>query len=182
MPRLFVAIDLPEAVKNQLFALQQDDIPGANGVSRAQMHLTLKFIGEVDPAKFRKIAAALEVVRGAPFEMVLSGVGCFPPQPQQNPNVVWAGVEMTTPLLHLQQNIEEALLTEGIEKDSRRFSPHITLFRIKGRPPRGTVGRFIHQNQGFHSDTFPVTEFALFSSQLRPEGPFYTKEKVYSLR
>ena len=90
MYRLFVAIDPPESIRVQLGQICFG-LPGAKWVDRSQMHITLKFIGEVDGAVFRRAQEVLDTIRLDPFEMAISGLGFFPPR--GDPQLLWAGVE-----------------------------------------------------------------------------------------
>lgn len=178
MPRLFAAIDLPETVKDQLAGLCQG-VPGARWVSREQMHLTLRFIGDVDNQRFEAIRQGLERVQAAPFEMALRGVGQFPPRGAAR--VLWAGVPVSPALMALQQQVASTLLDLGLEPEDRPFAPHITLARLKSPPVPLLIGRYLNQYAAFHTPPIPVQAFALYSSLLRPEGPVYRHEAVYPL-
>ena len=131
MPRLFVAVDLPEAVCRRLAAFC-GGVPGARWLPVEQFHLTLRFIGEVDNGAFDDIAEALDDVHIEPFSLALSGVGHFPPR--GTPRVLWVGVDDGAAAVRLHDKIETRLQRLGLEPDARRFHPHITLARLKGAP------------------------------------------------
>ncbi|HEY6872300.1 MAG TPA: RNA 2',3'-cyclic phosphodiesterase [Geobacteraceae bacterium] len=177
MYRLFVAIDLPEEVKERVAGLD-DSLPGGRRVPREQLHLTLRFIGEVDEETFAGIRGALAGVRGAPFSMTLAGVGHFPPG--RHPRVLWVGLEGFEPLLDLQQQVESALETSGIAPEERRFSPHITIARLK-ETPAAAVAAFEERHAAFRAGPFPVAEFHLYSSSLTRAGAIHTREASYPL-
>lgn len=179
MPRLFIAIDLPPEAKNRLEALQAGSIPAARPVGRSQMHLTLKFLGDVDGAAFRRVRSVLAEVRAAPFVLGLRGVGCFPPRGA--PRVLWAGLDAPPELAALHGQLEQRLAAAGFPPEERDFSPHITLARFKTRPPGEAVARFLRQHAAFAVAPFPVGEVVLYSSLLRPDGPRYTREQVLPL-
>lgn len=177
MYRLFVAIDLPDSIKAELDMLEVG-MPGINWVSEEQRHLTLRFIGEVDGEAFREIKAALREVEVEPFDLLLEGVGHFPPRGQ--PTVLWAGVEKNESLIRLRNKIENTIVQLGFEAEKRKFSPHITLARLRNAP-LPAIGAFITRHAQFKTEPFDITEFQLFSSQLTSKGPIYTVEEVYSL-
>ena len=162
MTRLFVAIELPNEVRDRLWRACCD-VPGARWTEAEQMHLTLRFVGEVDELVFRDVEGALEEVRGAPFELEMRGVGHFPPRGE--PRVLWAGIVRSDALVSLQKRVESAVERGGVPRDGRRFSPHVTLARLAGTPER-TVGSWLAMNGLLRSDPFEVREFHLFSSRL----------------
>jgi 2'-5' RNA ligase len=177
MYRLFVAIDLPPAVKERLAALR-GGLPGARWVDGEQLHLTVRFIGEVDGGVLREIRAGLEEVDGLPFPLTLQGVGHFPPRGQ--PRVVWVGIEKSAPLTQLHGRVESALAAVGIERDARKFSPHITLARLNATPA-SRVGRYLEEFGLFRTEPFTVQEFVLYSSTLTRHGAIHTPEAAYLL-
>jgi 2'-5' RNA ligase len=178
MPRLFVAIDLPDDVKDDLSAMM-GSVPGAKWISRPQLHLTLRFIGEVDNPTFRAIRGTLETVECDSFDLMLKGVGQFPPKGK--PRVLWVGVDRQPALKTLAETIETALEETGLQPEDRPFSAHITLARLKTPPPRDSVDRFMEKHARFQTNLIPVTRFILFSSILSPQGPRYTAEQFYPL-
>src|SRR5262245_22412701 len=117
--RLFTAIDLPDSVKDQLVPLLKG-LSGAKWVKRPQLHLTLRFIGEVETPKFKAIGEVLGEVQAQAFEMRLQGVGHFPPKGV--PRVLWVGVDDSPSLLTLFQNIEDALAKLDFPPEERPFS------------------------------------------------------------
>ncbi|MEJ2033667.1 MAG: RNA 2',3'-cyclic phosphodiesterase [Deltaproteobacteria bacterium] len=178
MYRLFVAIDLPGEIKEKLGAMGFG-IPGAKWVEPEQLHLTLRFIGEVDGGVFADIREALEGVQGEPFAMRLKGFGHFPPRKQ--PRVLWVGVEANEDLVRLRNRVEKAMVRVGLEPEHRKFSPHITLARLKETPLK-KLTNFFAGNALYVSSSFEVTEFYLYSSRLSPKGAIHTREETYLLR
>jgi len=178
MPRLFVAIELPESVKSDLARLQSG-VPGARWLEREQMHLTLRFIGAVDRGTFADIAAVLSTVAGEPVTLTLGGLDTF--GNRRHAHTLWVGVSKSPALHQLKGRVDSALARADIPGDDRKFAPHITLARLKGSvSPR--LGTFIAANNLFRSEPFTVDSFALFSSITRSEGAIYTAEAVYPLR
>ena len=176
MIRLFVAIDLPQSIRDSLVALQ-GGVPGARWSGCEQMHLTLRFIGEVKETLAHDIDDALATIRAPSFNLELSGAGEFG---GKNPRALWAGVKSNDALLHLQRKAETALQRIGLEPEPRKYSPHITLAKLKS-PPRDKVVQFLTHAALFAAGPFPVTSFVLFSSHLTPNGSIYNPERVYRL-
>lgn len=175
--RLFVAIELPEWVKAELSSLSFG-LPNANWVPDDQLHLTLRFIGEVDRFQFEEIATALTEVQLDPFDLVLEGVGTFPPR--GTPKVLWVGLEKSEPLQQLHRRVDSALHQAGVPPEGRKFSPHITLARLKDAP-MSRLGPFLTGHALFKLEPFEIEEFHLFSSKLTPKGAIHTLEQTYSL-
>jgi 2'-5' RNA ligase len=178
MPRLFVAIDLPDSIKDQLEGLCAG-VSGAKWVGREQMHLTLRFIGEVDEARYSTIKDALAAVHGQPFRLHLGGVGQFPPK--GSPRVLWVGVPMPPELVRLQRGVEHALVQLDIAPEDRPFAPHITLARLKTPPPPESTRQFLAQHAPFRTPLVEVAAFSLYSSVLAREGARYHREALYPL-
>ena len=178
MYRLFVAIDLPEELRVSVAAIG-GKLAGARRVLAEQIHLTLRFIGEVDDKMFAVIRAALAGVSAAPFSLTLRGVGHFPPG--RHPRVLWVGMEACEPLMELQQRVELALIGTGIAPEERRFSPHITIARLRDTPPEAVLS-LEERHRTFASDPFPVGAFYLYSSILTREGAIHKREAAYPLR
>ena len=177
MIRLFVALELPEAVRDRLGMLQ-GGVPGARWAHDDQLHLTLRFIGEVDDNVGHDIDDALSGIRAPGFELELSGVGEFG---GKNPRALWAGVETSEALLHLQRKIETALQRIGLEAEPRKFTPHITLARLKATP-QGRVMDYLVDHALYASAPFTVGAFVLYSSHLSPNGSLYRAEHSYRLK
>jgi RNA 2',3'-cyclic 3'-phosphodiesterase len=178
MPRLFVAIDIPETLCTLLHAMGRG-IPGARPVGADQIHLTLRFIGEVDGGVARDIKDALSEVQAPPFSLAIRGVGHFPPR--RAPRVLWAGLDPCEELILLRNRIERRLVDCGLEPEPRKFSPHITIARLKDSPLR-RIGEFLAGNALFCSESFAVDEFILYSSRLIKSGAVHTIEQRYPLQ
>jgi RNA 2',3'-cyclic 3'-phosphodiesterase len=176
MIRLFVALEIPEAVRAMLTRLQTG-VPGARWAAPEQMHLTMRFIGEVNGTMANDIDDALASVRASAFTMELAGVGEFG---GKNPRALWAGVRANEALLHLQRKIETALQRFGLEPERRKFTPHVTLARLKATS-RGHVMDFLTDHALFASASFEMKHFVLFSSKLGSNGSIYRLERTYAL-
>ena len=177
MPRLFIAVDMPETVKNNL-SLMAFGIPGAKWVAPEQLHLTVRFIGEVDGGLFRDIKEILGEIHFASFSLQLKGVGYFPPRGA--PRILWVGLEKSEPLQLLRKKIDTALLRVRIEPEGRKFSPHITLARLKNSPVN-KIANFLSGNGLFSQEPFQVEDFKLYSSVLSPKGAYHKVERIYPL-
>lgn len=177
MYRLFIAIDLPEEIRLDLRPLCCG-LPGAKWVPEEQVHLTLRFIGEVEGGLFRDIKEALADVAGPAFAIRLQGAGCFPPR--KAPRVLWLGVEKNEELLRLRNRIENRLLRLGLEPEHRKFSPHITLARLT-QTPLSRLTNYLAGNSLFVSPSFPVADFHLYSSRLSSKGAVHQLEASYPL-
>ena len=177
MHRLFVAIDLPQEIKESLVALQEG-LPGARWVGIEGLHLTLRFIGEVDGAEADDIHAALATVMGSPFMARLESAGTF--SGRGGRRVVWAGAVRDAPLKRLKRQVDAALRRAGCAPESRKFAPHVTLARLKGASDERTAD-FVAQIAPRVAAEFEVREFVLFSSRLAPGGAVHTAEAVYPL-
>jgi len=164
MIRLFVALALPDSVAEGLACLQAG-VPGARWSTRDQLHLTLRFIGEVDGRDAAAIDDALTAIDAPRFELALKGVGEFG---GKNPHALWAGVRDPGPVKFLARKIETALQRIGLPAEERKFVPHVTLARLRASP-RG-------------SEPFEVGGFILYSSVLTSDGSIYTTERAYRLR
>jgi len=176
MHRLFVAIRPPAAIRAILLGAM-GGISGARWQSEDQLHLTLRFIGEVDRHQAGDIHAALGGIHQAPFEIALSGIGAFERRGQAE--AVWAGVAPHEPLRTLHKKVDAALLRVGVAPDERAYLPHITLARLKRSS--GPVGNLLEQSGGLTSPFFAVADFALFESTLTPDGAVYALVERYPL-
>lgn len=177
MIRLFVAIPLPELVRTQLTMLQSG-LQGARWIKPDNIHLTLRFIGEVRNDLASEVDRALSDIAAPAFELELGGIGSFARGKQ--PHALWAGVAKSEPLLRLQAKIESALVRTGLEAEERKFSSHITIARLKEMRPN-RVEAWVADHGAFKTASFPVDRFALFSSFLKPEGALYIEEASYPL-
>lgn len=174
--RLFVAIAMPDAVRTSLEMLQSG-VPGARWSPRENMHLTLRFIGEVDGRDAREIDEALATIAAPSFTLMLKGTGHFG---GKNPSALWAGVEASGALLHLQRKIESALQRVGLDAEQRKFNPHVTLAYLRGAPLM-KVMEFLSGHGLYQSPPFPVREFTLYESTMTPNGSLYVPMQSYPL-
>ena len=178
MIRLFVALALPEDVRHRLEGMH-GGLPGARWQSAEQMHLTLRFIGEVDGAAFAEIGDALAHVRAEAFSLTLEGVGHFPPRGRVR--ILWAGVAQNPALLRLRERTEAAITGLGFAPDGRNYAPHVTLARFASKVPARRLQDFVSYYGQYTSGPFPVRSFELFSSHLGAGGAHYAVEASYPL-
>ncbi|MCP5370580.1 MAG: RNA 2',3'-cyclic phosphodiesterase [Hyphomicrobiales bacterium] len=175
--RLFVALPLPAAVRREL-AFLQGGLPGARWVDEANLHVTLRFIGEVEGHEAEEIDIALAAVRWPAFDVTVAGVGCF--ETGKRPRVLWAGIDRNPALAGLRDKVESAVVRAGQEPERRKFKAHVTLARFKtGRNER--VGPFVAGHTGFAAGTFRADRFTLFRSHLNHGGPHYEVLAEYPL-
>jgi RNA 2',3'-cyclic 3'-phosphodiesterase len=177
MLRLFTAIEIPEALRTRLTFLQ-GGVPGAKWQPVENLHLTLRFIGEVDEPTAADIDQMLSGLQEKAFDLTLRGVGEFG---GRDPHALWAGVAASPALLHLVAKIESALQRMGLPAETRKYAPHVTLARLRDAPVV-KVRDFLAANAAFDSGPFPVREFSLFSSFQTPRGSLYRVEQSYPLR
>jgi len=176
MHRLFVAIRPPEPIRDLLidamdagadFRWQSDD----------QLHLTLRFVGEVERPVAEDLADALARVRSEKLELRIAGTGRFD---QRNSGALWAGVEPKPPLAALAAKIERVCQSVGLPPERRAYHPHITLARWKGRRTR-EVHAFLERTRGLSSEPFDADEFILVQSLLSRHGAHYEAVERYPL-
>ena len=177
MLRLFVALDLTEEVRQRLAGLA-GGVPGARWTEPEAMHLTLRFIGEVPEDQAMDIDAALAELRAPAFALTFDGVGMY--GSARRARVLWAGVERNEALAHLQAKIESALVRCGLPAEERKFSPHITLARLRDAPA-DRIGRFLSDRGLFRAGPMPVDHVTLYRSHLGNGGAVYEALREYPL-
>jgi 2'-5' RNA ligase len=181
--RTFIAIKLDEALHRRLARLQDELKPAVphgsvRWVAPENIHLTLKFLGDVEPARIEAIAAAMRAAAAGaqPCSFEVAGLGCFPNT--RRPNVIWVGLSETSgALAALQAAIETELSRLGFPPEARGFSPHLTLGRVRreSRPADiQEIGRLVEAKKIGSLGRQTVSSVTLFESDLRPEGAVYT--------
>jgi len=188
--RTFVAIELSAGIKSELTRVQEmlkGEIftPHLRWVDPADVHLTLKFLGNVPLDRIQEITAALKeaCVGLSPFIMEVSGLGCFPST--NNPRVIWVGVqEETGRLKRLQEQVEERLATLGFKPEKRPFRPHLTLGRVKKGAHAGArriIGGVVSATSVGDLGQMEVGEISLIKSILLPSGAQYSRLETIAL-
>ena len=175
MHRLFVAIRPPPEIREHLLGIM-GGVQNARWQDDAQLHATLRFIGEVDRHRAEDIAAALGSIRHQPFQVSLSGVGSFG---KRGKGALWAGLSPHDDLKRLHKKVDQACLRAGIEPDERAYRPHVTIARLSRTT--GPVEPFIERWAGLSSMPFAVDSICLFESRLGSEGASYTVIERYKL-
>ena len=179
--RLFVALDLPAEVRQELRNLIErlsKLCPNARWVRPEGIHVTLKFIGHIDPAKAEVICEALQSIRSdRPVEMQFRGMGFFPND--RRPGVAWCGVEGSPNLAKLAADIEAVVQPLGIARETRPFTPHLTLARIDPeKVRRALIEKLVEAAKKFESTAFGAAreiEFHLYESVTKPSGAEYKR-------
>jgi 2'-5' RNA ligase len=178
MMRLFVAIPLPEDLCTELGGFA-GGLDNTRWVDPENMHLTLRFLGELDGHQSADLSAELAAIDAPAFDMELKGLGTF--GSGKKVQALWVGVEGPEPLYRLQTKVEQAAQRIGLAGERRKFKPHVTLARFKG-PPGKKLGDFLQRYGLFRSGPIYVDRFRLYSSQLTPKGPIYRTEAEFRLR
>jgi len=184
--RTFIAIHLPESVLHGI-ANVQDRLRKSGfsirWVRQEGMHLTLKFLGDVDTSDIDGIRSAIEEsAKGvSPFGLQVKGIGVFPDV--KRPRVVWVGFSGDVGVLSsLQGRLETHLDAQGFPKETRRFKGHLTLGRAKGRLDEDKLRKVLEKFDTFETESFFVHSVILYQSTLRPQGAIYTRLAEVSLR
>jgi RNA 2',3'-cyclic 3'-phosphodiesterase len=175
--RLFVAIELPEPVRLTLSALQAG-LPGARWVEPENMHLTVRFIGDVDGGVAEDVAEALSLVAQPRFRLSLAGIGQF--STGERARTLWVGVDRSSELTQLHGSVSGALRRAGVAPEGRKFTPHVSLARLRDTSV-DQVHLYIARHNLFRVAPFAVERFTLFSSFLSRNGAIYTPEVDYAL-
>ena len=187
--RCFIAIDIPEDIRADLADLQKNlagrvDIRQGDvkWVEPEDMHLTLKFLGEVPDSQVAEVCNIVKDVaaRHQRFELEVKEVGSFG---GRSARVLWVGAGLDCPeLLQLQADLEERLAQAGWPKEGRQFSDHLTLCRIRNSKAGEKLGELTGKYKDFDLGTVRADSVCVYESQLRPEGPLYTRLGNYELR
>ena len=168
MHRLFVAFRPRPVICEGLLRLMEG-VPGARWQSEDLLHVTLRYIGDVDQHRAEDVALAVQGLRFSPVELWLSGVGSFDHKDQSRP--IWAGVAPATPLANLHKKVDHALVRSGLPPEGRAYIPHVTLARF-GKE-KADVAPWLNAHAEFRSDPFILDHLALFESHISRDGPRY---------
>ena len=176
MPRLFTGLELPEVIKDEILDLHRP-LPGVKWINTDDLHLTLRFAGDIDNRVADEFASFLDGISVQSFDMRLSGVGTFG---GREPRVLWVGVEAGSQLEMLARAHERAARSAGLKADSRVFKPHITIARLR-YAREDVLARFLQQHAGLKTDWFGVSHFSLFSAKPKTGGGPYVVEAQFAL-
>lgn len=174
--RLFIAIRPPEAVRDLLLDAQEG-IEGARWADEATLHLTLRFVGEVETPVAEDLAEQLARITAGPFPLAIDGVGHFTRKGQAA--ALWARVVSSAPLEGLRQKVERACEAAGLGRETRRFTPHVTLARLNRTS--GEIGRWLASFGDMRID-WRAEDFTLFESHLGHTGATHETIATYPLR
>lgn len=177
MHRLFVAIRPPEDVRD-LLVDAMDEAPTLSWVGDDNLHLTLRFIGEVETPVANDIATSLGRIASPRFEIRLAGTGCFD---RKSGGALWIGVEPKQAVSELAAKVDRACVAVGLEPDRRAFHPHVTLARYR-RDKARVAHDFERKWSGLKSLPFAVDSFILYESHLSRHGAHYEEARTFQLR
>lgn len=179
MIRLFVGLGLPDAAASRIATLQ-NGVPGAKWVPRENLHVTLRFIGEVDEDIAADLDTALAEIQAPAPVVSLRGLGRF--GDKRKVRLLWVGVDPVPALLLLRDKVEAAGLRAGLEPEGRRFKPHVTIARFASARPGGSrADEVVAANGDWDGGTFSPPAFTLYRSHLGHEGAHYEALRDYPL-
>ncbi|MFP3545190.1 RNA 2',3'-cyclic phosphodiesterase [Rhizobium sp. SIMBA_035] len=176
MPRLFTALEIPRNAAMSL-SLLRGGLPGARWIDVENYHVTLRFIGDVDGRTADEIVERLDRIDRPEFQIRLDGIGAFG---SKKPHSVWAGVSPSPEMYALQGEIERICQRIGLPPDPRKFTPHVTLARLKSSRVDDVV-HYLSGRGNFQTSTFTVPRFVLLSSRDSVGGGPYLTEEVFPL-
>ncbi len=176
MPRLFTALEIPRDAALSLSFLR-GGLPAARWIDAENYHLTLRFFGDVDARMADELVAGLDRIRQPGFSLALRGMGAFG---SKKPHSVYAGVEASRPLDLLHAEIDKVARRIGLAADPRRFTPHVTLARLRN-PKSEDVARYLAGRGDFRTAPFAAGRFVLFSSRDSVGGGPYVLEEAFPL-
>jgi len=177
MPRLFVGLELPPDIAFAL-SLKRGGLPGARFIDQEKYHITLRFIGDVDGRTADDVVDALARIERGAFDLSLGNLDIF--ASARKPHSLWASVSPSVPLAALQSEIERRMRQIGLTPDSRRFTPHVTIARLKGTRHEAAA-RYLSERGDHSSRAFAVNDFVLFSSLRSGGGGPYRVEERFAL-
>jgi len=174
--RLFVALRPSDSIIDAMMDCM-GGIKNARWMDETQIHLTLRFIGEVDTPLANDIADALGTIHAPAFELMFRDVGMF--ERGHWPSAIWAGVEHSPELLTLRKKVERAIVTTGVAPETRRFTPHVTLARLNRSA--GDPGAWLVSHGDFSAGPIRIDHFTLYESTLTQDGPHYEPVMRFNL-
>ncbi|MGH7045428.1 MAG: RNA 2',3'-cyclic phosphodiesterase [Stellaceae bacterium] len=175
--RLFVGITFPPELKLRL-SLLCTGMPGARWVDAGNLHLTLRFIGEIGATAAADVDDALARLRARRFALQLAGTGVFAGGERQRN--LWVGVERSADLVRLRDKIERALIRAGLPPEPRRYAPHVTLARLQNPAPEA-VAAYLAAHAGFRVEPLMLEAFSLIASFPTKAGSVYEDQADYPL-
>lgn len=179
--RIFVALDIPDEAKNKLFEIVYHLHTDKNlkWENKDKIHLTLKFVGDVDDELIPEIKNDLKFLQEYKTQnLQITGFGFF--FRLKEPKILWASLNFSDELKLIAQRLDDYFSRFGIKKENREFKPHLTLMRIKNNPGDNFINKF--KNSKFEPIDFQSNTISLIKSELKPSGSVYTEIKKYNLR
>ncbi|OXT02292.1 2'-5' RNA ligase [Notoacmeibacter marinus] len=177
MPRLFAALEVPQDAARNL-TLVQGGLHGACWIDPENYHITLRFFGDVEGHVADQIVETLDQIRRPAFDIELDGIHAFG---SKKPHSIYAGVWPSVPLSELAADIDRRAKRLGLPSDKRKFTPHVTLARLRN-PDSREVARWLSGRGGFRTLPFPVSRFVLMSSRDSVGGGPYVVEESWALK
>ncbi|MES2256170.1 MAG: RNA 2',3'-cyclic phosphodiesterase [Pseudomonadota bacterium] len=174
--RLFVALPIPRSVAQSIMLIQ-GGVPGARWQTSEQLHVTLRFIGEVDGREAAMLDDALAGIAAPAFDLQLHSVGQFG---HKQPHALWAGLRKSEALEHLHRKVDAAIRRVGQPQDAYKFTPHVTVARLRNPENRKMI-EWLADHALFTSAEFRVGAFHMYSSRLTSDGSVYAVEREYPL-
>ncbi|MBM4332559.1 MAG: RNA 2',3'-cyclic phosphodiesterase [Deltaproteobacteria bacterium] len=184
--RSFIAIEIPQPLKvkmEDLLKKLRRTEADVKWVRPASIHLTLKFLGSVPEEMLKKIALAISpvVASGEPFALHVQGLGCFPSS--RNPRVIWLGINQgAEQVSSLQRAIEKQTAELSFPPETRPFTPHLTIGRVRSPKSKNFLMQEIEANKDVEIGAFQAKEVFLIKSELNPSGAIYTKLHAFPMR
>jgi RNA 2',3'-cyclic 3'-phosphodiesterase len=182
--RTFICIEIPDSIKSRIGKLQETlrQIDAQISWTKpSNIHLTLKFLGGVSATRLERIKKAVKTAAEGinPFDIEVSGSGCFPSP--RNPRVLWVGIgDVPEELQRLYANLEDELAGIGFEHEKRKFSPHLTIGRVRTPQNASRVADSLIAGR-FAAERFHATEVVVMRSDLKPTGSIYTPQMTVQL-
>jgi len=177
MPRLFTGLEIPPSIA-QSIAMMRGGLPGARWIDPENYHLTLRFIGDIDDALAHEIAGMLGRVHRPSFELRIDGLSSFG---GRKPRAVVAAVTPVPPLMELQAEHDRLLQRLGLEPEGRKYTPHVTLARLRDPRP-ADIQCFLADHAQFRSEPLAVERFSLIASYRTKAGSVYEDQADYELQ
>ena len=177
MHRLFIGIEPPPSISDTILALM-GGVTNARWQNRAQLHITLRYVGEVNRHMANDLAATLSALHSDSLSFRLDGVGQF--EDVGSPIALWAGISPVGPLTELHKKVDRCCQTIGLNAESRAYLPHITIARLN--KSSGSTNSFLEENANLISAETSVDQFCLYESILGKSGATYNVIQRYPLR